>query len=105
MPSCWSGPIRGSRPRSLNVRIRKRWRAAPLPIGPIGERVDLTYAYDYLGAGPETLAEVVAGRQGFAEACGAPSACSSSSARARSTGPTGSRSCCRRRSLPRASAP
>ncbi len=52
----------------VNVRIRKRWRVAPLPIGLIGERVDLTYAYDYLGAGPETLAEVVAGRQGFAEA-------------------------------------
>jgi NADH-quinone oxidoreductase subunit G len=51
----------------VNVRIRKRWRLAPLPIGVIGERVDLTYAYDYLGAGPETLGEVIAGRHGFAE--------------------------------------
>ena len=33
----------------------------------IGENADLTYAYDYLGAGPETLAESVAGRHGFAE--------------------------------------
>ena len=33
----------GTNPRTeaslLNVRIRKRWRAAPLPIGLIGERV------------------------------------------------------------------
>ncbi len=32
----------------------------------IGERVDLTYPYQYLGAGPETLAEVAAGT-GFAD--------------------------------------
>jgi NADH-quinone oxidoreductase subunit G len=51
----------------LNARIRKRWRLAPLPIGVIGERADLTYPYDYLGAGPDTLADLVAGRHGFAE--------------------------------------
>ncbi len=51
----------------MNVRIRKRWRMAPPPIAMIGEPVDLTYPYDYLGAGPETLAEIVAGRHGFAE--------------------------------------
>jgi NADH-quinone oxidoreductase subunit G len=51
----------------VNTRIRKRWRAAPLSIGVIGERADLTYPYDYLGAGPETLAEIVAGRHGFAD--------------------------------------
>ena len=51
----------------VNARIRKRWRAAPLSIGVIGERADLTYPYDYLGAGPETLADLVAGRHGFAE--------------------------------------
>jgi len=51
----------------LNVRIRKRWRAAPLPIGLIGERTDLTYPHEHLGAGPETLAELVAGRIGFAD--------------------------------------
>jgi NADH-quinone oxidoreductase subunit G len=51
----------------VNTRIRKRWRMAPLAIGVIGERADLTYPYDYLGAGPETLAELVAGRHGFAE--------------------------------------
>ncbi|KQP36752.1 NADH-quinone oxidoreductase subunit NuoG [Methylobacterium sp. Leaf100] len=51
----------------LNVRIRKRWRMAPLAVGLIGEAVDLTYPHTYLGAGPETLAEVASGRHSFAE--------------------------------------
>ena len=63
--------IVGSNPRIeaslVNVRIRKRWRVAPPPIGMIGENVDLTYAYDYLGAGPETLADLLSGKHGFAE--------------------------------------
>src|SRR6185295_2824020 len=33
----------------------------------IGEKVDLTYPYDYLGAGPDTLTELVAGKHSFAE--------------------------------------
>jgi NADH-quinone oxidoreductase subunit G len=60
----------GSNPRReaavLNARIRKRWRAGNFQVGFIGERVDLTYAYEYLGAGPQTLAEVAAGRHPFA---------------------------------------
>jgi len=52
--------IVGSLPRReaavLNARIRKRWRAGNFPIGLIGETADLTYPYDYLGAGPDTLA-------------------------------------------------
>ena len=48
--------IVGANPRHeaavLNARIRKRWRAGKFPIGLIGERADLTYPYDYLGAGP-----------------------------------------------------
>jgi NADH-quinone oxidoreductase subunit G len=63
--------IIGSNPRKeapvLNARIRKRWRAGQFPIGVIGERAALTYDYDYLGAGPETLAEIAAGRGSFAE--------------------------------------
>src|SRR5512139_1859474 len=51
--------IIGSNPRReaavLNARIRKRWRAGNFPIGLIGEKADLTYNYDYLGAGAETL--------------------------------------------------
>jgi NADH-quinone oxidoreductase subunit G len=61
----------GANPRReasvLNARIRKRWRAGRFPIALVGERVDLTYPYDYLGAGPETLAEVAASRGAFAE--------------------------------------
>ena len=47
----------------LNARILKRIRQsqARLPVGLIGEEADLTYAYDYLGAGPETLAKVADG--------------------------------------------
>ncbi|MCX7314405.1 MAG: molybdopterin-dependent oxidoreductase, partial [Alphaproteobacteria bacterium] len=51
----------------LNARIRKRWRAGKFPVALIGERVDLTYSYDYLGAGPDTLGELAAGRHSFAE--------------------------------------
>jgi NADH-quinone oxidoreductase subunit G len=54
--------IVGANPRReaavLNARIRKRWRAGNFPIGLIGERADLTYTYDYLGAGAETLANL-----------------------------------------------
>ncbi len=61
----------GTNPRReaavLNVRIRKRWRAGKFPIGVIGEKADLTYTYDYLGAGPETLADVALGKHGFAK--------------------------------------
>jgi NADH-quinone oxidoreductase subunit G len=47
----------------LNARILKRRRQAQerIPIALIGTEIDLTYPYDYLGAGPETLAKI-AGR-------------------------------------------
>jgi NADH-quinone oxidoreductase subunit G len=62
--------IVGANPRSeaavLNARIRKRWRnAKSFPIGLIGAKPPLTYPYDYIGAGPETLADI--GRHSFAE--------------------------------------
>jgi len=51
--------IIGANPRHeaplINARIRKRWRQVDLPIAVIGEKKDLTYSYDYLGAGPQTL--------------------------------------------------
>jgi len=54
--------IVGSNPRKeapiINARIRKRWRTGNLRVALIGERADLTYGYEYLGAGPETLATV-----------------------------------------------
>jgi len=62
--------IIGANPRReaavLNARIRKRWRAGNFPIGLIGEKADLTYSYDYLGAGAETLADL--GSSKFADA-------------------------------------
>jgi NADH-quinone oxidoreductase subunit G len=61
--------IVGSNPRKeaaiLNARIRKRWRTGQLKIGVIGERADLTYDHDYLGAGPESLADLAAGKNKF----------------------------------------
>jgi NADH-quinone oxidoreductase subunit G len=61
--------IVGSNPRReaalLNARIRKRWRMGGFPIGLIGERADLTYPYDYLGAGSQTLSEVASGAHEF----------------------------------------
>jgi NADH-quinone oxidoreductase subunit G len=62
--------IVGSNPRReaavLNARIRKRWRNGDLKVGLIGEAVDLTYTYEHLGAGPDTLAELAAGKLRFA---------------------------------------
>jgi NADH-quinone oxidoreductase subunit G len=62
--------IVGSNPRReaavLNARIRKRWRAGQFPIGLIGEKADLTYHYDYLGAGAESLANLAKSK--FADA-------------------------------------
>jgi NADH-quinone oxidoreductase subunit G len=37
----------------------------------IGQRADLTYDYEYLGAGPETLSELAASRHAFSERLGA----------------------------------
>ena len=62
--------IIGANPRFeasvLNARIRKRWRMGDFPVALIGEQVDLRYAYEYLGAGPETLSETIAGGNRFA---------------------------------------
>ena len=63
--------IIGANPRRegsvLNARIRKRWRAGKFPIALIGERVDLTYSYEYLGAGADTLTVLAGSRHAFAE--------------------------------------
>jgi NADH-quinone oxidoreductase subunit G len=55
----------------LNARIRKRWREAGVPVALIGEAVDLTYPYEHLGAGPQTLSDVAAGSHTFAKVLGA----------------------------------
>ena len=63
--------IVGSNPRKeaaiLNARIRKRWRSGQLKIGLIGPKADLTYRYDYLGAGTDSLSDVAARKHSFAE--------------------------------------
>jgi len=63
--------IIGSNPRReaavLNARIRKRWRTGQLKVGVIGAKADLTYSYDYLGAGAESLANLAGGKHSFAE--------------------------------------
>ncbi len=63
--------IIGSNPRFeasvLNARIRKRWRAGPLAVAAIGDIGDVRYPYEMLGAGPETLAELAAGKGAFFE--------------------------------------
>ncbi|NHT75152.1 NADH-quinone oxidoreductase subunit G [Rhizobiaceae bacterium CRRU44] len=63
--------IIGANPRFeasvLNARIRKRFRMSKFPIGVIGEAAELRYTYDYLGAGTDTLSELLAGRGSFYE--------------------------------------
>ena len=56
----WEAPV-------LNARIRKRWLAGGFPIAAIGPHVDLTYRYEHLGAGPQTLPGLLDGAHGFAE--------------------------------------
>jgi NADH-quinone oxidoreductase subunit G len=49
----------------INARIRKAWLRKPLAIGLIGEATDLTYRYEHLGTGPQSLTEMAAGRGSF----------------------------------------
>jgi NADH-quinone oxidoreductase subunit G len=63
--------IVGSNPRKeaavLNARIRKRWRSGQLKVGVIGAKAELTYPYDYLGAGTDSLQDLAAGKHSFAD--------------------------------------
>ena len=63
--------IIGSNPRLeapiLNARIRKRWLMGDFPVAAIGDPGDLTYRYEKIGAGPDTLKEVLDGSHSFAE--------------------------------------
>jgi NADH-quinone oxidoreductase subunit G len=60
----------GTNPRHeapvLNARIRKRWRAGALRVGLVGERADLTYGVEHIGAGSDSLTELVEGKHSFA---------------------------------------
>jgi len=52
----------GTNPRReaplLNIRLRKQWLAGKTRIGLVGEKADLTYSYDWLGAGPASLGKL-----------------------------------------------
>jgi NADH-quinone oxidoreductase subunit G len=62
--------IIGSNPRReaplINARIRKRWLQGNFPIARIGPAADLTYDLETIGAGPESIAEMLRSRHGFA---------------------------------------
>ncbi len=42
----------------FNARVRKLWLRGGLRIGLVGARVDLSYPYEHLGAGPQSLANL-----------------------------------------------
>ncbi|HYC99319.1 NADH-quinone oxidoreductase subunit NuoG [Brevundimonas sp.] len=52
----------GANPRTeaplLNTRLRKAWLAGKTQVGVIGEQVDLTFDYSWLGAGSKTLGKL-----------------------------------------------
>jgi NADH-quinone oxidoreductase subunit G len=58
----WEAPIVNARIRKRFLALRENFQAAV-----IGANLDLTYPYAYLGAGPQTLADVAEGRHSFAE--------------------------------------
>ncbi|MDU6730221.1 MAG: molybdopterin-dependent oxidoreductase, partial [Bradyrhizobium sp.] len=62
--------IVGANPRKeaavLNARIRKRWRSGQLKVGQVGPKADLTYPYEHIGAGTDSLSDVAAGKHSFA---------------------------------------
>jgi NADH-quinone oxidoreductase subunit G len=64
--------IVGSNPRKespvLNARILKRWRQGGAQIALIGEKADLTYPVQYLGAGPDALGNLGAFGDALAKA-------------------------------------
>ena len=63
--------IIGANPRFeasvLNARIRKRFRASDYPVGVIGEKADLRYAYSHLGEGGAALSALADGTSKFAK--------------------------------------
>ncbi|MDO9248488.1 MAG: molybdopterin-dependent oxidoreductase, partial [Phenylobacterium sp.] len=59
----------GTNPRTeapvLNTRFRKRWVAGALEVGVIGEQADLTFGYEYLGAGAASLSGLAKSKSDF----------------------------------------
>ncbi len=51
----------------VNARIRKTWLKKRLPIALIGEEVDLSYPYQYLGGTAEEIKTLLSSKSGFAK--------------------------------------
>ena len=51
----------------VNARLRKRYLMGGFRIGVVGPVMDLTYKADMLGAGPETLGDILAGTHSFCD--------------------------------------
>jgi NADH-quinone oxidoreductase subunit G len=51
----------------INARIRKCYLMGGLKVGVIGQQLDMTYPTTYLGAGPQTLQDVVDGKHAFSD--------------------------------------
>jgi NADH-quinone oxidoreductase subunit G len=62
----------GANPRAeapiLGARLRKQWLAGKTRFGVIGEQVDLTFGYDYLGAGAASLNGLAKAKSDFVKA-------------------------------------
>ena len=56
----WEAPL-------INARLRKRSLAGGFAVGVVGPQVDLTYAVEHLGAGPQTLQQIADGSHAFCE--------------------------------------
>ena len=48
----------------LNARLRRAWLRM-VPVAVVGERVDITFDYQYVGAGPDALADIKSGHPVF----------------------------------------
>lgn len=61
----------GTNPRieaaMVNARIRKTWLANRIKVGVIGEQADLSYPTTYIGAGPDSLKDLITGKHSFAD--------------------------------------
>ena len=51
----------------LNARIRRGVSTGQTRVGLVGTKVDLSYDHDYLGAGPQTLVDILEGKHEFSE--------------------------------------
>ena len=61
--------IIGANPRReatlIEARLRKRYLAGSLKVGVVGPKAALTYPYEHLGTGPETLNQIAGGQHAF----------------------------------------